>query len=232
MELEQVFLRSPFWLRTRDHLSTISTPIENIVCLALCELRIDDPKYESKAPLTQHLFACAMSRFFPERNGGTPVLIIAHDPAYTQAYLRVFANLSPSIDVVSDPYHFLAITPKTLVINIYMPVFVPVYDVIANICSPRPAAMISLELEDYPWHKEGKISPYNDYLPRTTGRIRKYESTWLGDANSDKIENRMKMRAEGMAWTQDVWLHVWNDEQDLEEDGKEDDEESSSEPLP
>lgn len=170
--------------------------------------------------------------FFPERDSSTLVPIITHDPAYTQACLRVFANLSPPIDVVSDPYHFLAITTEALITNIYMPVFVSVYDFIADISSPRSAAMITLELEEYPWHKEGKTSPYDEYLPHTTGWIQKYESTWLGDANSDKIKDRMKMRAQGMAWTQDVWLHVWNDEQGLEEDGKGDNEESSLESLP
>ncbi|KAF9728811.1 hypothetical protein PMIN01_13191 [Paraphaeosphaeria minitans] len=105
----------------RSELTAISDQhrIKNIVCNALGTLFTED-----------------QSDFEP-RDGGihaappglpaAPLEIVAYDPAYTTSDLQFLAQLPQPITIVSDPHHYLAITPETRVVCISHPVYVPVF---------------------------------------------------------------------------------------------------------
>jgi hypothetical protein len=103
---------------------------------------------------TQHALASLISRFLSTHYASgtmpTPISVIAHDPDYTPDDAHVLDLLDPPIDVVSSPHHFLAITPHTLVICIFLPNFVPYFEVIADLCFPGgPAAMLCNEVVEF-----------------------------------------------------------------------------------
>jgi hypothetical protein len=151
--LEADMLASDFWANMRTHLDGLTIPVQNIVCIALGTC-FEGRKLNSRHAL-QHILACSISSYLSSSSPAIP--IFAHDPDYKLTDMHVFSHLSPPIIVLSDPYHYLEITPSTLLICISIPAFIPVFEITADICHPSgPAAILSNEIYEFPWHKEGK----------------------------------------------------------------------------
>ena len=144
---------------------------------------------------TQHLLACFASKYLSQRyaeaSGDTPSIpILARDPAYKFEDVRLLSHLEPPITVVSDPYQYLAITPSTLIIAIYAPVFVPFLDIAADICFPSgPAAILCHEVANHPWHKDGLVATLDPWTPRVGRMLEGMDVVWLN--GEEGAQNRV-----------------------------------------
>jgi len=193
--LETSLLQSRFWACVRKQLEALTVQVDNIVCVALGSLhRTDEEDWENNTPATQHVLACAISTYLSQRYAATssatstptPIPIVARDPAYELEDMVMLFQCNPPITVVSEPYQYLSITPSTLLISLYQPAFVPVFQVAADMCFPRsPAAIITAEIMSHPWHKEGKIMALDTWTPRVGRMLECMSATWLGREFAD-----------------------------------------------
>jgi hypothetical protein len=187
---EAMFLASRFWANLRKHLDHLTVPVENIVCVALGSLFVED-KLDGRHA-TQHLLACTISTYLSQRYASSSrssslppsasnIPIISRDPAYTLKDIHLLSRLIPPITVVSDPYQYLSITPNTLFISISVPFFVPVHEIVADLCSPTgPAAILCKEVFEHPWHKNGLVVALDQRTPRVGRMLEKFDVQWLG----------------------------------------------------
>ncbi|KAF2832616.1 hypothetical protein CC86DRAFT_452075 [Ophiobolus disseminans] len=97
--------------------------------------------------------------------------------------MRLLSALSQPITIVSDPYHFLSITPHTLVMPINAPGYVPVHEIMADSLFPSgPAVMLYNEIMEQPWHKEGMNVLNEARRPRVAKMLKLYnEPVRFGD---------------------------------------------------
>ncbi|CAE7179278.1 hypothetical protein CFE70_006041 [Pyrenophora teres f. teres 0-1] len=180
---ENEVLMSKLWRDLPPRLDALTVRIENIVCAALGAPFLDGKK--SYRSVTQHLLACSVSRYlsqlYAKDSGDAPSIpILAHDPVYTFEDVCLLWHLKPPITVVSDPYHYLAITPSTLVIIMYAPKTQPILEIVADVCFPStPAAILSLEIRDYPWHKKSLVTTLDPWTPRVGKMLEGMDSVWL-----------------------------------------------------
>ena len=145
--LETSMLRSRFWASVRKQLDALTVPVDNIVCVALGTMhgRTEEEGRKEDTSATQHVLACTISTYLSQRYAATsttsstptPIPIVARDPAYKLEDMVMLSQCDPPITVVSEPYQYLSITPSTPLISLYQPVFVPVFQVAADICSDK-----------------------------------------------------------------------------------------------
>jgi len=191
---EPIVLESKIWRSLQSRLDVLTVRIENIVCVALGRHE-DSKEGVSFRASTQHLLACFASKYLSQRYAGasgvTPSIpILARDPAYTFEDVRLLSHLEPPITVVSDPYQYLAITPSTLIIAICAPVLVPFLDIAADICfPPGPAAILSHEIANHPWHKDGLVVTFELWTPRVGRMLEGMDVVWLN--GEDGAQNRV-----------------------------------------
>jgi hypothetical protein len=96
---------------------------------------------------------------------------VALDPAYTLDDMVILSLTKPLIDVVSEPYQYLSISLSTLLLSLYQPTFLPVFQNAADLTFPTaPVAIITVEILSHPWHKEGKVVRLDSWTPRV-GRM-------------------------------------------------------------
>ncbi|KAF1848948.1 uncharacterized protein K460DRAFT_375720 [Cucurbitaria berberidis CBS 394.84] len=219
---EAALLASPFWAGVRQRLDNLQVRIENIVCMALgTPFRYDDmgnyAETVSDRRCTQHLLACAISKYLSQRyyassapspSSQTPIPIVAHDPSYNFNALSILSRLSPPITIVSDPHQYLSITPSTLIIAIGIPVFVPIYEIAADICFPSgPAALLCYEIWEHPWHKQGKTMGLDQWTPRVGKMLELYAAEWLG---SEAVDADPEVAGENAihAWAQNLFWYA------------------------
>ena len=239
---ETILLASPLWTTIKKRLESSRVEVKNIVCMALgspyeCENEVMEQTNKlSRESCTQHLLACAIANHLSQRyraisklsSPPTDIPIYAYDPDYTLPALRVLSHLSPPITVVSDPHHYLSITPSTLVIAICAPVWVPIYEIAADLCSPSgPAALLCNEIYTHPWHAEGKIMKLDQWAPRVGRMLDLYEKQWLGaefvgdgeeeeseeeeseEEENEEEEKHEQWRDQGMGgWEQDMFWYA------------------------
>jgi hypothetical protein len=155
--------------------------IDNIVCLALGNLC--KPNFRLQNMRGEHLFACAIADAIAEHNGSaSSIPILAFDPDYDMEACRLLAHLPHPIQVVSGPYEYLSMTPNTLVICLGIPLFVPAYEIMADVLFPSgPAALMCYEFAEQPWHGKGLNSEFDPLVPRVAKMLEQYEADWLGD---------------------------------------------------
>jgi hypothetical protein len=186
--LETCLLRSRFWASVREQLDALPVRVENIVCVALGTLLKSD-KEEFHRSASQHVFACAIANYLSRRYAAassvdttpTPIPIVARDPSYALQDMIALSHRNPPITVVSEPYQYLSITSSTLLMSLYQPSFVPVFQVAADMTFPTsPAAIISTEILSHPWHKEGKMAGLDGWTPRVGRMLDQMGGTWLG----------------------------------------------------
>ncbi|KAI4646446.1 uncharacterized protein J4E79_010508 [Alternaria viburni] len=193
--LETSLLRGRFWASVREQLDALTVPVDNIVCVALGTMYgTEEEGRKDDTSATQHLLACAISTYLSQRyattssatSTPTPIPIVARDPAYKREDMIMLSQCNPPITVVSEPYQYLSITPSTLLISLYQPAFVPVFQVAADMCFPiSPAAIITAEILSHPWHKEGKIMALDTWTPRVGRMLECMNATWLGREFAD-----------------------------------------------
>lgn len=182
------FLRSPFWGRVASYLrrTSVKVKIDKIVCMALGNPFGMGEQERYKSSMNQHLFACALSLAFAKHTGASrPIPIVAFDPIYSRHAMHILSHLHPPIDVVSDPYHYLALTPNSVVISLYMTYWVSAYNVLADLCPQGPVMMFTNEIDHYPWHSRGMIALRDRYLPRNLGWVQQYHAQWLSCESDD-----------------------------------------------
>ena len=91
---------------------------------------------------------------------------------------NLLGHMSAPITVVSQPYQYLSITPRTLVMCIGPPGFVPIYEIIADSLFPSgPAAIIcnTQVLMEYSWHAKCLGSPMDQRVPRVAKILELYD---------------------------------------------------------
>lgn len=175
-------VRSQSWTKFRSLLQGLNVEVNNIVCIAMGSFidTFNDTSLNRRTA-TQHLFACATSLFLrhqyrPTTSSCPWPSIVAYDPAYTLSDAIVLSRLVPPIEVVSDPYHYLSITPNTLVISICCPNSVPAFEIIADLLSPGgPAAILTNDLVERSWHKDGKLHSFDTRTPRVNKMMELFE---------------------------------------------------------
>ncbi|KAI4604637.1 hypothetical protein J4E83_011056 [Alternaria metachromatica] len=193
--LETSMLRSRFWASVREQLDALTVPVDNIVCVALGTMHgTEEEGRKEDTSATQHVLACAISTYLSQRYAATsttsstptPIPIVARDTAYKREDMVMLSQCNPPITVVSEPYQYLSITPSTLLISLYQPAFLPVFQVAADMCFPTsPAAIITAEILSHPWHKEGKIMALDTWTPRVGRMLECMDATWLGREFAD-----------------------------------------------
>ena len=195
--LETSLLESRFWASVREQLDALTVQVDNIVCVALGTMHgTGEEGRKEDTPATQHVLACAISTYLSQRyaaNSTTtstltpiPIPIVARDTAYKREDMVMLSQCNPPITVVSEPYQYLSITPSTLLVSLYQPAFVPVFQVAADMCFPTsPAAIITAEILSHPWHKEGKIMALDTWTPRVGRMLECMHATWLGREFAD-----------------------------------------------
>ncbi|KAL1610071.1 hypothetical protein SLS60_001736 [Paraconiothyrium brasiliense] len=205
--------------------------IKNIVCAGLGTLypRKDpepDPrcevwKYYDHHPFYQHLLACSIAKFlgetFPHPDNSTGALqIVAHDPAYTKADLQFLSQLPQPISIVSDPHHYLTITPETLVVGIHVPA--PVHEIVADMLYPSgPAAWLCGKIQgDQDWHKEGRLWEYDSWTPRVGEMMALYEMINLRDLGWTDSQLDPWCTRDGWSWLAQQVLYLRKPEKSLE----------------
>jgi hypothetical protein len=198
MQAQEVeLLASSFWEALKLRLEKLYIKVENFVCAALGNAYLCDKGTGNGIHtelnlrrMSQHLFACAISNFLSQRYANTSpgskkreIPIISYDPGYELSSMHMLSRLSPPIDIVSSPHHFLSVTPNTLVLMIAMPAFVSFPEVIADVLFPGgPAAMICNEIFEYPFHAKGLNIRLDQWTPRVGRMLEKCEHSWLGHA--------------------------------------------------
>jgi len=162
-------------------LSVSPVQIDNIVCLALGNLCKPNARIEYMRG--EHILACAIADCLAEHNDSASTIpILAFDPEYDVEACRLLAHLPHPIHVVSSPYEYLSITPNTLVICLGIPLYVPAYEIMADLLFPSgPAALMCIELQHKPWHAKGLNSQWDPLVPRVAKMLEHYEVDWLGD---------------------------------------------------
>lgn len=168
--------------------------IENIVCSALgssfLQTKYDAGNLNARFAYHQHLVACSMAKLLGERvppfKGSSkpkPLEIVAYDPVYTREDLHLLAQCPQPITVVSDPCHYPAITPETLVISIHHPANISIFDIIADILyHSGPAALLCSEIRgDKKWNKEGPVCNFELWKTRVGVMIDSYKMKNLGE---------------------------------------------------
>jgi len=193
--LETSLLQSRFWASVRKQLDALTVQVDNIVCVALGTLHgTEEEGRKEDTSATQHVLACAISTYLSQRYAAastttstpSPIPIVARDPAYKLEDMVMLSQCNPPITVVSEPYQYLSITPSTLLISLYQPAFVPVFQVAADMCFPTsPAAIITAEIMSHPWHKEGKIMALDTWAPRVGRMLECMNAAWLGREFAD-----------------------------------------------
>lgn len=181
---QQRFIRRSVWYEMTKLLRTLSVKVDNIVCIALGALHQDDFENGlSPNSCGQNLVACCIAEYLESLyNDSKSIPIIACDPEYSVADIKLLSSLSHPISVVSDPQHYLSITPNSLVMCISIPAFVPVWEIVADSLFPSgPTAMLCNELFSHPWHEYGQIGPFEQKPPRVAKMLELYhEPLWLG----------------------------------------------------
>ncbi|RMZ67532.1 Sensitivity To Red Light Reduced-like SRR1 [Pyrenophora seminiperda CCB06] len=181
---EAMVLQSKIWQSLKKRLDELPMRIENVVCIALGGL-LSEKELQLRTT-TQHLLACFTSRHLSQRHAeasgdALTIPILARDPAYTFEDVRLLSHLEPPITVVSEPYQYLTMTPSTLIIAINPPVFVPYLEMAADLCFPSgPAAMLSYEILDHPWQKDGMATALDPWTPRVGRMLEGMNSVWMG----------------------------------------------------
>lgn len=188
--IEAELLGSPFWANLKPQLEHMPVRIDNIVCVALGDLyptsHPDEDELLSQRHSSQHLLACAISRHLSQHYASTDspaadIPIIAYDPSYTLRSLDLLSRLSPPIDIVSSPHHFLSITPNTLIVMFCMPCFDPFHEIVADACFPSgPAAILSNEVWNHSWHEDGMAAYFEQWTPRVGRMLERYDKKWVG----------------------------------------------------
>ena len=173
-EMEEKWETSPHWANMQKLLASTAdrVQIKNIVCIALGTTE-RDPTRRSRH---QHIVASSIARFLQayytnNSSASTPHLdvpVITHDPGYTAHDVHLLRTLTPPIQIVSNPHHFLAINPNTLVMCVSCPGFVAHLEIIADVLYPcKPAAILTDEIwDDMPWFAEGKVHLLDMWTPR------------------------------------------------------------------
>jgi hypothetical protein len=222
---ETIFLKSKFWAGLREHLDTQTVPVKNIVCIGLGTLFLDEgTSPESRITnrgemdyyaASQHILACSCANYLSRRYADSsssppsPIPIVARDPAYEIKDMHVLSRLSPPITIVSDPYQYLAITPNTLVIAIGFPVYVPVYEIAADVCFPSgPAAIICAEIFEHTGHKDGLMAYLDPRAPRVSKMLAKYDTQWLGKELEDPDDQESEYEEAINDSAEDLFLYA------------------------
>ncbi|KAF1972638.1 hypothetical protein BU23DRAFT_568845 [Bimuria novae-zelandiae CBS 107.79] len=159
-----------------------------------------DPAYHN--PRHQHLVASSIAKFLGEKYSETneqaePLQIVAYDPVYTKLDLHILSQLPQPITIVSDPHHYLAITPDSLVVTrvslllptlvmcLYCPCWIPIYEIVADMHYPSdPAAWIRAEHVDIGGkksHEAGLVNPWDNWTPRVGDMFELYDKMDLED---------------------------------------------------
>jgi len=193
--LETSLLQSRFWVSVREQLDALTVKVDNIVCVALGTIHgTEEEGRKEDTSATQHVLACTISTYLSQRYAAssttsstpTPIPIVARDTAYKREDMVMLSQCNPPITVVSEPYQYLSIAPSTLLLSLYQPAFLPVFQVAADMCFPTsPAAIITAEIMSHPWHKEGKIMALDTWTPRVGRMLECMNATWLGREFAD-----------------------------------------------
>lgn len=162
-------------------LSASPVRIDNIVCLVTGNLCKPNSKIEYMRG--EHLLACTIADCLAEHYESTSTIpILAFDPEYDMEACRLLAHLPHPTHVVSSPYEYLSITPNTLVICLGIPLYVPAYEIMADLLfASGPAALMCIELQHKPWHAKGLNSRWDPRVPRVAKMLEQNEVDWLGD---------------------------------------------------
>ncbi|CAO2650145.1 Nn.00g014370.m01.CDS01 [Neocucurbitaria sp. VM-36] len=224
---EAILLASPFWVRVKQCVDTLQVEVKNIVCMAMGSLFEDTDTHKavkgkmSARRCTQHLLACMISAYLSQRYrtttsssstlsspSPTPIPIVAYDPIYDLKDIHILSHLSSPITVVSDPYHYLSITPSSLIIAIGVPIFVPIHEIAADLCWPSgPTGMLCNEIYEHSWHEEGKMVCLDQRTPRVGRMLGLYDAEWLGCEAVD-AEGCAGRKDEVWEWAQDMFWYA------------------------
>lgn len=121
------------------------------------------------------------AEFLEECHADTKIPIFAYDPTYTDSQMRLFAHVQPPTTVVSTPHECLSILPHSLVVSCGLPRTKPALEIMADMLFPSgPAAILTHELQEAPWHAGGKAWLLNARIPRVAKMLEQYEVEWTG----------------------------------------------------
>ncbi|KAH9877935.1 hypothetical protein J1614_003152 [Plenodomus biglobosus] len=120
-----------------------TTPIRKIVCLGLGQLNTNKTWYVSAI---QHMAVFTMAKKFEQLNKAKdpeagPVKIIFQDPCYLEKDRQLLKWLyrSPGdIEFVSDPQGLLEIDSNTMVVTAFLPIGVPLMQILADLFMVAP----------------------------------------------------------------------------------------------
>jgi hypothetical protein len=127
--------------------------------------------------------AGAIVKFLQEQDSSiSKIPIVVFDPEYKMNSMNLLAHMSALITVVSQPYQYLITTPSTLVMCIYPPAFIPIYETFADSLFPSgPAATLcnTAILMEHPWHAKGLRVTLEQRVPRVAKVLELYDDPVL-----------------------------------------------------
>jgi hypothetical protein len=135
----------------------LKAPVTKIVCLGLGRLDLAPHWYQSALQhMTVFSLAESLSELNRTRDPGCPAVeIIAQDPCYTELDHILLRELCGSSHVefgLSDPETLLAVDKNTLVVSAFLPVRVPLVQILADLFGGQmkegPAMVLADNMED------------------------------------------------------------------------------------
>ncbi|KAF2249719.1 hypothetical protein BU26DRAFT_563616 [Trematosphaeria pertusa] len=225
-QMEQEWLASAQWAQMKKSLAALAgkAQVKNIVCIAMGPMFSFDYSKTNGTGDTfcrerahQHLLAGCIARFlrsqYAAKDPNAPAIdVYAYDPDYTPKDMVAFEHFPLPITMLSDPHHYLAITPHTLVISASCPAFVPNHEIIADLLYPSgPAAILSNEVWAHPWHKEEKVALLDVWTPRVGKMMEMYEQEDMERLGWDDIELGYGDTKHPWAWLNPMVLYSRDD---------------------
>ncbi|KAH7067529.1 hypothetical protein BKA63DRAFT_423981 [Paraphoma chrysanthemicola] len=205
--------------------SMLKSPITRIICIGLGKLNVQTEWYQSALQhLTVFSIAAALDKLNKARfNECEDVEIIAQDPCYEEKDFILLQELATTTITFAhdDPNTLVAIDENTLLVSAYLPMSMPLAQIVADLCADEkgkmkgPAMMLWDKLDDVRmarrWYcMRDRGSPGVARMLQGYGKWRRGLGT---------LDERLKKNARGKGtgrwkyWLEDTDLWVRKDEQ-------------------
>jgi hypothetical protein len=116
-------------------------PITQVVCFGLGALNLNKMFYNSAIQyMAVFSIIQTLNEYYRKTDPDRPLIkLVLQDPNYEQRDYEILQKLFNNISFVSDPDGLLAINANTLVVTAFLPVQVPLVQIIVDLFSENPA---------------------------------------------------------------------------------------------